>query len=134
MKKDTVSPVEVTTDPSSLLIRCLQKKSAVPSGAAASSKQPASTNLHAEKEKNIMDERGADKKRKGHDEPCEAGDGGSETSHKAQKTARDIQRTVYSEEALLQMSVAKLKGILAEKGLKVSGKKVVLVERILAAQ
>ena len=45
-----------------------------------------------------------------------------------------VQRTVYSKETLLQMQVARLKAILHEKKLPISGKKADLVDRILEHQ
>jgi len=156
MKEDTASPVEVKTDPTSLLIRCLQKKAVVPPGAvranAKASGKPAQAggnrNRETEKEKEKEkgreaervereqeSDRAAEKKRKLDGEP-----GGSEPSSARKKAvgaiqqARDIQRTIYSEEALLQMKVAQLKEILAEKSLQVSGKKAELVQRVLDAQ
>ena len=162
MKEDTASPVEVKTDPSSLLIRCLQKKAVVPPGAVRANAKASGKPAHAggnrnretekakamekekEKEKGREAERverkqesdqAAEKKRKVDGEP-----GGSEPSSARKKAVgaiqqgRDIQRIIYSEEALLQMKVAQLKEILAEKSLQVSGKKAELVQRVLDAQ
>jgi hypothetical protein len=160
MKEDTASPVEVKTDPSSLLIRCLQKKAVVPPGAVRANAKASGKPAHAggnrnretekakamekEKEKGREAERverkqesdqAAEKKRKVDGEP-----GGSEPSSARKKAVgaiqqgRDIQRIIYSEEALLQMKVSQLKEILAEKSLQVSGKKAELVQRVLDAQ
>ena len=47
MKEDTASPVEVKTDPSSLLIRCLQKKAVVPPGAVRANAKASGKPAHA---------------------------------------------------------------------------------------
>ena len=50
------------------------------------------------------------------------------------KPARDVQRTIYSREKLLQMTVQELKELCREDQLAVSGKKNDLVVRILKHQ
>ncbi len=117
-KKDTASSVEVTTDPSSLLIRCLQSKK----------KGSASGALRGEDSKSMHEE----KKRKA------AGGAGASQEAEAvkppKKLARDVQRTIYSREKLLQMTVQELKDLCREDHLAVSGKKNDLVQRILQSQ
>lgn len=117
-KKDTVSSVEVTTDPSSLLIRCLQSKKKGVAGGTS----------HGEHSRSNQDE----KKRK-----AAAGVGASAETDAAKpqkKPARDVQRTIYSREKLLQMTVQELKELCREDQLAVSGKKNDLVVRILKHQ
>lgn len=116
----------MTTDPSSLLIRCLQQ----------SKKKAATTGTRgAGKHRLVQDE----KKRKAQGAAGSsggAGDSDADGLNAQKKQARENQRmvTVYSKESLLQMSVARLKGICSEKDLAVSGKKIDLVQRILDNQ
>lgn len=117
-KKDTASSVEVTTDPSSLLIRCLQNK-----------KKGSVSRAHV-----------GEHNRSNQDEKKRKVAGGAGTSQEAEavkpqkKPARDVQRTIYSREKLLQLTVHELKDLCREDHLAVSGKKTDLVERILQSQ
>jgi hypothetical protein len=116
-KKDTASSVEVTTDPSSLLIRCLQSKK----------KASLSVTQHGGHSRSSQEE----KKRKS---AGGAGASQAEAVNPQKKPARDVQRTIYSREKLLQMTVQELKDLCRDDHLAVSGKKNDLVERILKSQ
>lgn len=114
---DTEPPVGqfVSTDSSSLLIRCLQSKK------RANDLPDTSTNegeVRPGKRKAVPgEEQNAEHKRRANDGPS-----GSAV------------QTVYSMEALLQMTVKELQELLASKNEPVSGKKIDLVRRILDRQ
>lgn len=114
---DTEPPVGqlVSTDASSLLIRCLQSKK-------RANDLPGTSTSEAEvrpgKRKAVPGEdQNAEHKRRANDGPS-----GSAV------------QTVYSMEALLQMTVKELQELLASKNEPVSGKKLDLVHRILDRQ
>lgn len=103
----------VTTDETSLLIRCLQSKKRAKSLPSTSDGAPRSGKRKADGDHQI------ENKRRGND-----GASGS---------AAAVQ-TVYSMEALSQMTVKELQEILSRKSQPVSGKKTDLIRRILDGQ
>lgn len=123
-KQDTASPLVVSTDPSSLLIRCLRsKKVKAPSDAGAGTEKGTQPEEAATVKRKAPTVAEGEQKKKVYSKGASGSGAGA-----------SIQRTVYSRETLLQMQVVRLKGILQEKKLPVGGKKADLVERILDHQ
>jgi len=99
----------VSTDQSSLLIRCLQSKRKIKGDSSGS--------------------------RKGKRQAEEQVDGRStKRSQQEAQTGGSSVQTVYSEDALGRMTVKELQSILHEKRKPVSGKKADLIERVLSCQ
>ena len=114
---DTKPPVGqiVTTDPSSLLIRCLQAKKRAKDLPGGSGGPGRSGKRKSPGEEHTVNEN----KRRGNEGPS----GSGSTVH-----------TVYSMEALSHMTVSMLQEILAEKNEPIRGKKIDLIRRILDRQ
>ena len=104
----------VTTDQSSLLIRCLQSKKRA-NDLPSSSEGPGRNG----KRKSSAEEHPVENKRRGND---------------VATGSRSAVQTVYSIEALSQMTVKELQDILATKNESIRGKKTELIDRIMDRQ
>jgi len=114
---DTKPPVGqiVTTDPSSLLIRCLQAKKRA-TEIPGSGGRP-----------------GRSRKRKSPGEEPTVGENKQQGNDGASGSGSAV-HTVYSMEALSHMTVSRLQEILVEKNEPIRGKKIDLIRRILDRQ